>query len=45
VSFKPRYRETSLGLIDTHLVPFFGAKDLRAIREQDLLDHNGEKVK
>src|SRR5687768_6863590 len=28
VTFKPRYRESSLIVIETHLVPFFGAKDL-----------------
>lgn len=39
VTFKPRYQETSLGLIEKHLVPFFGAMDLREIREQEILDY------
>jgi hypothetical protein len=36
VTFKPRYQETSLGLVEHHLVPFFGKKDLREIGEADL---------
>ncbi len=44
VTFKPRYQETSLGLIETHLVPFFGEMDLKAVREQDLLDYIGVKL-
>jgi integrase len=39
VTFKPSYQETSLSLIDRHLVPFFGEKDLREISEADLLDY------
>ncbi len=39
VTFKPRYQETSLGLLERDLVPFFGERDLRSIREADLLDY------
>jgi len=39
VTFKPRYVETSLGLIDQHLEPFFGRLDLREIRGGHLLDY------
>ena len=28
VTFKPRYRETSAGLVERDLIPHFGAKDL-----------------
>jgi integrase len=38
-TFKPRYRETSESIIRLHLVPFFGEKDLREIRESDLLEY------
>ena len=44
VTFKPRYQETSLGLVEHHLVPFFGKMDLREIGEADLLDYIGAKV-
>lgn len=44
VAFKPRYLETSAGLIERHLVPHFGSKDLREIREADLLDYIRSKV-
>ena len=39
VTFKPRYRETSLGVLDLHLIPHFGDRDIRSIREADLLDY------
>jgi integrase len=39
VTFKPRYRETSLGIVERHLIPFFGDRDLRSIREAELLDY------
>jgi integrase len=39
VTFKPRYQETSLGVLENHLIPFFGDRDLRSIREADLLDY------
>lgn len=45
VTFKPRYRETSLGILDRHLVPFFGDRDLRSIGEADLLDYIRAKLK
>src|SRR5262245_36311348 len=38
VTFKPRYQESSQIVIENHLVPFFGPKDVREIREADLLD-------
>ncbi len=44
VTFKPRYVETSRGLFDCHLVPFFGSRDRRDIREADLLAYISEKV-
>ncbi len=44
VTFKPRYRETSLAILDLHLIPHFGDRDLRSIREADLLDYVGAKV-
>ena len=44
VTFKPRYEETSLGLIERHLEPFFGALDLRQIREEHLLDYTRAKL-
>jgi integrase len=39
VTFKPRYQETSLAILENHLVPFFGDRDLCSIREADLLDY------
>ena len=44
VTFKPRYQETSLGLLDTHLIPFFGDRDLRSISEVDLLEYISVKL-
>ncbi len=36
-TMKPSYEKTVGGLIERHLVPHFGAQDLREIREEDLL--------
>ena len=44
VTFKPRYQETSLSILDNHLIPFFGNRDLRSIKEADLLDYIGAKI-
>ena len=44
VTFKPRYQETSLGLLDTHLIPFFGDRDLSSISEVDLLEYISVKL-
>ena len=44
VTFKPRYLETSAGLMERDLIPHYGAKDLREIREADLLDYIGRKL-
>ena len=44
VTFKPRYVETSRSVLDLHLIPFFGARDLRSIEEADLLDYIRAKV-
>lgn len=44
VTFKPRYQETSLALIEAHLLPAFGAVDLRELREDHLLDYIRAKV-
>ncbi len=43
-TFKPRYRETSEGLIRNHLGPFFGAIDIREIRESHLLEFANAKA-
>jgi len=39
VTFKPRFQETSLSVINVHLVPFFGEEDLREIGETDILEY------
>ena len=44
VTFKPRYVETSLGLVENHLIPFFGSKDLREITREDVLDYIARKL-
>ena len=36
-TMKPSYERNVRGLIERHLVPHFGSKDLREIREEDLL--------
>ena len=43
-TFKPRYRETSEGLIRNHLEPFFGAIDVRDLRESHLLEFANAKA-
>jgi hypothetical protein len=37
-TFKPSYQGEAERIIENHLVPFFGPKDLRELRETDLLD-------
>ena len=44
VTFKPRYVETSRSVLDLHLIPFFGTRDLRSIEEADLLDYIRAKI-
>ena len=39
VTMKPTYEILNRGLIENHLAPHFGAKDLREIREADLLEY------
>jgi integrase len=43
-TFKHSYEITSKGVVETHLVPFFGSKDLRDITEDDLLDYIRLKI-
>jgi integrase len=43
-TFKPRFRETSLAILDRHLIPFFGTRDARSIREADLLGYIRAKL-
>jgi len=43
-TMKPSYSSVSDRLIEVHLVPFFGAKDLRSVREADLLRFIGAKL-
>ena len=44
VTFKPRYQETSATILERHLVPYFGDRDLRSIQEADLLDYIRAKL-
>ena len=44
VTFKPRYVETSRSLLDLHLIPFFGSRDIRGIEVADLLDYVRAKL-
>src|SRR5262245_21664794 len=37
-TMKPAYRKLTGGLIENHLAPHFGPRDLREMREADLLD-------
>ncbi len=39
VTMKPTYRILTSGLIENHLIPHFCSKDIREIRETDLLDY------
>jgi site-specific recombinase XerD len=41
---KPGYRALVAGVIETHLVPFFGSNDLRRLREEDLLRYVRAKL-
>ena len=43
-TMKPSYEESVRGLICNHLVPYFGDKDLRNIREADLLSFTRSKL-
>ncbi len=43
-TFKPSFEQESQRTIENHLVPFFGAKDLREIREDDLLAYIRAKL-
>jgi integrase len=43
-TMKPSYEVLTQGHIDRHLVPFFGSRDLREIREADLLDFARAKL-
>jgi len=36
-TFKPSYEQSSRGLVENHLVPYFGRRDVRDLREEDLL--------
>lgn len=44
VTFKPRFHKTSLAILDNHLVPYFGERDLRDISEADLLEYIRRKL-
>jgi len=43
-AMKPGYQALVAGVIETHLVPFFGSKDLRQLREEDLLRYVRAKL-
>ena len=43
-TFKASYEQTSSGLIENHLAPFFGGRDLRELREEHLLDYVRAKL-
>jgi hypothetical protein len=43
-TFKSSFEVESKRIIDAHLIPFFGAKDLMEIRETDLLNYIGTKL-
>lgn len=43
-TMKPSYEESVRGLIRNHLVPYFGNKELRDIREADLLSFTRTKL-
>jgi len=43
-TFKPSFASESLAIIERHLAPYFGARDLRELREADLLAYIGEKL-
>lgn len=43
-TFKPSYEQSSRLLVEKHLVPFFGRRDVRDLREEDLLAFVREKM-
>jgi len=43
-TFKLSFERESLAIIERHLAPHFGARDLRELREADLLAYIGEKL-
>ena len=43
-TFKPSFEIESRRIIDNYLAPFFGCKELREIREEDLLLYIREKL-
>jgi len=43
-TLKPGYRQTAAGIIKRHLAPHFGAQDLRALEEDDLLNYLRAKL-
>lgn len=43
-TFKTSYEETSRGLVENHLAPFFRGRDLRELREEHLLDYVRAKL-
>ena len=43
-TMKTSYRLSTRGLIENHLVPYYGSKDLRELREADLLAFVGRKL-
>ena len=43
-TMKPTYRKLTHGLIENHLAPHFGSRDLRELREADLLDFIRRKL-
>jgi len=44
VGFKPSYERSARGVVENHLIPSFGAMDLREIRESHLLVFVREKL-
>jgi integrase len=43
-TMKPAYRKLTHGLIENHLAPHFGSRDLRELRESDLLEFVRHKL-
>jgi len=43
-TLKPSTRELAEGILKRHLIPFFGSKDLRELREADLMAYVSAKV-
>ncbi len=43
-TMKPSYRNLTDGMIEKHLAPFFGERDVTEIREADLLDFTRAKL-